>query len=154
MKYFILILVHLSVSYCFAESSISKIDTINSMAKLNYSSQLLKTIALPCWASYKSENYIISSVQLGVDVYSLAVFFTGFWGSGDMASLGILMGPIFLGAHRIVSIPINLTETYIYNNYEFARNAKVNKVKKYISIGLVSCGSMVLLSFVLNETHD
>ncbi len=72
------------------------------------------TLLFPAAASYKSDTYLLSALQLLVDVVGIWGLVGG-WNASGEGQMAIMLFPIFCGGNRLVSLPLNALAAHGYN---------------------------------------
>ena len=96
------------------DSSFSVVSDTILFTPISLSENIGLTLLFPAAASFKSEAYVLSGLQLLIDAAG-ALILVKMRNVGGEASMGIIIVPILFGINRIVSLPLNALSAVGYN---------------------------------------
>jgi hypothetical protein len=91
-------------------------------AKLSIPRTIVQSLLLPAYGSYQSESYILSSLQMCLDLAPAFLLITSDW-RGEK-SMGLIALPVFWAANRVLAVPLNGCAAFVHN-YRIDHNKPV-----------------------------
>jgi hypothetical protein len=82
-------------------------------SKVSIPINIAQSLLLPAYGSFKSENYLLSSMQLCLDLMPLFLLVTSDW-SGEK-SMGIIALPAIWAINRVAAVPLNGVSAFVHN---------------------------------------
>jgi hypothetical protein len=81
--------------------------------KLSIPHTIAQSLLLPAYGSYKSESYILSSLQMCLDLAPVFLLVTSDW-RGEK-SMGLMFLPAFWAVNRVLAVPLNGFAAFAHN---------------------------------------